>query len=76
MYERALKADPERAVAASNLGVIYASRGDLRPALPLWEQVFADNPGLSEVGLNLGIELLRGGGCREGTGRPRPGFEA
>jgi Tfp pilus assembly protein PilF len=56
-YEQALKRDPDRAVAAANLGVFYASRGMVREAVDLWRTAFQKNPQLSEIGVNLGREL-------------------
>ena len=62
MYERALQADSQaEESAAANLGVIYASKGDLGKALALWQGVFAENPGLSEVGVNLAVGLCQAG---------------
>jgi hypothetical protein len=45
LYERALRAGSEAPEATTNLGVIYASKGDLRKALALWQGVFERNPG-------------------------------
>ncbi len=61
LYERALQADSEPPEAATNLGVIYASKGDLRRALALWQGVFEKNPGLSETGVNLALGLCQAG---------------
>ena len=61
LYERALRADSEAPEAATNLGVIYASKGDLRKALALWQGVFGKNPGLSEAGVNLAAGLCQAG---------------
>jgi len=62
MYERALQADSQAAEsAATNLGVIYAGRGDVGKALALWQGVFRENPGLSEVGVNLAVGLCQAG---------------
>jgi superkiller protein 3 len=63
-YEQALAADPDRAIAAANLGVIYASRGQLNLSLPLWRSAFENNPQLSDLGLNLSRAL-----CAAGDGR-------
>jgi hypothetical protein len=52
-YVRALRADPSRAVVAANLGVLYARRGKLGLALKLWRDAFAENPQLSDLGINL-----------------------
>jgi tetratricopeptide (TPR) repeat protein len=59
LYEDALEVDPDDAVAASNLAEIYATRGQLAKALPLWTRTFSENPGLSEVGVDLSIALCR-----------------
>jgi Tfp pilus assembly protein PilF len=61
LYERALRAGSEAPEAATNLGVIYASKGDLRKALGLWQGVFEKNPGLSEAGVNLAAGLCQAG---------------
>ena len=56
-YLRALTRDPDRAVAAANIGVFYAERGMLRQALDLWRNAFDKNPQLSAIGVNLGRAL-------------------
>jgi tetratricopeptide (TPR) repeat protein len=61
LYERALQDGSEAPEAATNLGVIYASKGDLGRALALWEGVFGKNPGLSETGVNLAAGLCQVG---------------
>ena len=60
-YERALAVDPHRALAATNLGVIYAQRGMLQKALQLWGDAFERNPQASEVGVDLAIGLCAAG---------------
>jgi Tfp pilus assembly protein PilF len=44
-------------VASANLGVFYARHGMLQQSLELWRTAFADNPQLSELGVNLGRGL-------------------
>jgi tetratricopeptide repeat protein/cytochrome c554/c'-like protein len=61
LYERALQAGSDAPEAATNLGVIYASKGDLKRALALWQGVFGKNPGLSEAGVNLAAGLCQAG---------------
>jgi predicted CXXCH cytochrome family protein len=61
LYDRALKADPDRAVAAANLGVLYARRGLLARAIELWRPAFDNNPQLSELGVNLANGLCAAG---------------
>jgi predicted CXXCH cytochrome family protein len=68
MYARALQddgalpADAQVAEsAATNLGVIYANKGDLKRALALWQGVFEENPGLSELGVDLAVGLCQTG---------------
>ena len=62
MYERALQASAqERELAAANLGVIHASNGDRDKAIALWKGVFAENPGLSDVGVNLAVASCQAG---------------
>ena len=52
-YQRAFALDQDRAVVANNLGVFYA-RGDmLARSVELWRRTFANNPHLSEIGVNL-----------------------
>jgi Tfp pilus assembly protein PilF len=61
LYDRALKADPNRAVAAANLGVLYARRGMLTQAIELWRPAFDNNPQLSDLGVNLANGLCAAG---------------
>ena len=61
LYVRALRADPSRAVVAANLGVLYARRGKLGAALELWRDAFAENPQLSDLGINLAKGLCAAG---------------
>jgi len=67
-YERALKSEPHSALAATNLGVIYAQRGLVREALQLWSRTFDANPQASEVGVDLAIGLCAAGDA-EGASR-------
>ena len=52
-YQRAFTVDQDRAVVANNLGVFYARRGMLARSVELWRSTFANNPHLSEIGVNL-----------------------
>jgi Flp pilus assembly protein TadD len=61
LYDRALKAAPDRAVVAANLGVLNARRGSLSRALEIWRDAFAGNPQLSDLGLNLANGLCAAG---------------
>src|SRR5918993_4406595 len=61
LYDRALKAAPDRAVVAANLGVLHARRGSLGRALEIWRDAFAGNPQLSDLGLNLANGLCAAG---------------
>jgi predicted CXXCH cytochrome family protein len=56
-YAAALAVDPDRAVAAANLGVFYARAGKLGGAIALWRRAFDNNPDLSEIGVNLSRAL-------------------
>jgi tetratricopeptide (TPR) repeat protein len=56
-----LKQDPNRTVAAANLGVIYARRGLLDRSIALWKNSWEQNPGRSEIGANLSIALCARG---------------
>lgn len=60
-YVRALEQDPARGIVAANVGVFYARRGMLRRALELWQNAFAHNPQLSDLGLNLANGLCAAG---------------
>jgi len=53
LYERALKQDPTLLDAATNLGVLDASSGNVRKAVTLWESAFQRAPGRSSIGVNL-----------------------
>ena len=59
--EAALRDDPNRIVAAVNLGSIAARLGDLDRAIALWKDAFERDPATSEAGLNLAIALRRKG---------------
>jgi predicted CXXCH cytochrome family protein len=61
LYDRALKADPDRAVVAANLGVLYARRGMLTRAIELWRPAFDNNPQFSALGVNLANGLCAAG---------------
>ncbi len=61
LYDRALKDDPNRAVASANLGVLCARRGMLPRAIELWRAAFDNNPHLSELGINLANGLCAAG---------------
>ena len=61
LYDRALKEDAGRAVAAANLGVLYARRGLLMRAIELWRPAFDKNPQLSDLGVNLANGLCAAG---------------
>ena len=63
LYGRVLTRDPDRAVAAANLGVLEAGHGQLAAALDLWRPAFDKNPHLTA----LGIDLARGL-CDTGNG--------
>jgi Flp pilus assembly protein TadD len=60
-YERALRHDPSRAVAAANLGVFFIGQGMSTRALALWRDAFDRNPQLTELGVNLGRALCGSG---------------
>jgi tetratricopeptide (TPR) repeat protein len=61
LYDRALRADPDRAVVAANLGLLYVRKGMLTRAVALWRPAFAKNPQLTELGVNLGRALCADG---------------
>ncbi len=54
LYAEALRADPQSIPANTNYGVLLAQAGQLRDAARLWNQVFRLNPGISELGFDLG----------------------
>jgi predicted CXXCH cytochrome family protein len=61
LYAEALTADPQNIAANTNYGVLLAQAGQLRDAARLWNQVFRLNPGISELGFDLGtIECALG----------------
>jgi len=60
-YEKALAVDPTLIDAATNLGAIEASRGQLREALKLWEDAFQRAPGESRIGMNIARLFCDGG---------------
>lgn len=64
-YAQALKADPDQAIAAANVGVFYARRGMMREAVTLWRPAFERNPYLSEIGINLATALCATGDTPE-----------
>ncbi len=55
LYDAALRADPQRLVAAIDRGAIYAQRGEVDRAIFLWRGALERNPGSSEAGVNLAI---------------------
>jgi tetratricopeptide (TPR) repeat protein len=72
LYTRDLERDPNRAVIAADLGVLYARRGMLSRALDLWRTAFDNNPQLTDLGLNLGKGLCDAGdtiGARQAVQR-------
>jgi tetratricopeptide (TPR) repeat protein len=61
LYEKALGIDATLIDAATNLGVIEATRGHLREALRLWEDAFQRAPGQSRIGMNIAQVLCEAG---------------
>jgi tetratricopeptide (TPR) repeat protein len=61
LYEKALAIDPTLIDAATNLGVIEATRGHLREAVRLWEDAFRRAPGQSRIGMNIAQVLCDAG---------------
>lgn len=61
LYEKALGIDPTLIDAATNLGVIEATRGNLREAVRLWEGAFQRAPGQSRIGMNIARVLCDAG---------------
>lgn len=61
LYEKALGIDPTLIDAATNLGVIEATRGHLREAVRLWEDAFQRAPGQSRIGMNIARVLCDAG---------------
>ena len=61
LYEKALAIDPTLIDAATNLGVIEATRGHLREAVKLWEDAFRRAPGQSRIGMNIARVLCDAG---------------
>lgn len=52
-YEAALKHNPNDYTAALNLGVLLARSGQLARAAHLWQNTFARNEDITELGMNL-----------------------
>jgi len=63
-YDRALRADPDRAIVAADLGVLLARRGMLARALALWRDAFENNPHLTDLALNLARGLCTTGDAK------------
>jgi len=63
-YDRALRADPDRAIVAADLGVLLARRGMLTRALALWRDAFENNPQLTDLALNLARGLCTTGDAK------------
>ena len=61
LYEKALSVDPTLIDAATNLGVIDATRGHWREAVKLWEDAFQRAPGQSRIGMNIARVLCEAG---------------
>ena len=61
LYEKALSIDPALIDAATNLGVIDATRGHLHEAVKLWDDAFQRAPGQSRIGMNIARVLCEGG---------------
>jgi hypothetical protein len=61
LYERALRANPARLVAAVNLGTLLARRGRFQDAIRLWEDALSRNPGLEAARVYLAVAYLRSG---------------
>jgi hypothetical protein len=54
LYAEALKQEPASIPANTNYGVLLAQAGQLQDAARLWNGVFRLNPGISELGYDLG----------------------
>jgi hypothetical protein len=66
LYERALRLEPSHSTALANLAIYRMQAGRAREALLMWSDVFARNPGMLSVGLNLAMGRLEVGD-REGA---------
>lgn len=54
-YEKALKADPQDALAAGDLAVLDAKAQDYGDAVRLWKRVFQNDPAQREAGMDLAL---------------------
>jgi tetratricopeptide (TPR) repeat protein len=61
LYEKALAIDPTLIDAATDLGVIEASRGHVREAVTFWKDAFRRAPGQSSIGMNVARILCDAG---------------
>src|SRR5690606_3357999 len=57
-YRATLEKNPACWMAAYNLGLEYANRGDFAAAVPLYREALRLKPGYAEVHSNLGLALL------------------
>jgi len=58
LYRATLEKNPACWMAAYNLGLEYANRGDFAAAVPLYREALRLKPGYAEVHSNLGLALL------------------
>ncbi|MFZ9682038.1 MAG: tetratricopeptide repeat protein, partial [Cephaloticoccus sp.] len=61
-YSATLAKNPACWMAAYNLGLEFADRGDYPAAIPLYREALRLKPGYAEVHSNLGLALLNAGG--------------
>jgi len=61
LYGKALQLDPSQTAAATNLGALYAKRGDLKGAIRLWQDALQRNPGLEQARINLAVAQAKSG---------------
>jgi tetratricopeptide (TPR) repeat protein len=61
LYERTLKVRPTSNTAATNLGIMDAQHGDVRPAVELWQAAFQRVPYRSEIGMDLAMVFCAAG---------------
>jgi Flp pilus assembly protein TadD len=57
--------DPDEPVAATNLGVILAERGQPARALDVWRPAFERHPDASELGVDLAVAMCQTGDWKD-----------
>jgi hypothetical protein len=75
LYEEAWRMDSTQSAVAAALGAYQMQRGNLEPAIRLWNQALAINPALVLVRINLATALLRTGRAEQARATLRQALE-